>query len=401
MKKIRLLGFLSVGIFAASPGLAASWTANAGNLAAVLAKARGGDSVTLQGRFGATRLSNLDFSAPVRINAWNATFTDTLTLSGVNNLSFRGGKFGSATSSLRLGRAVSIYSSANIGFALPTVLGKSGGVGIYGRGTNNLNVSDGNFLGLRVGIVYDGVTRGEISANTIRKSVSDGINIVDSHFITARGNSCGSGSPTASAHPDCIQLWSILGNAVQSDIALIDNYAYGATQGFTSFDSSSGGGLRISMIGNRIDTSLPQGIACYGCFDSVFSDNVLTTLPGSRSRTSINIIGGANNTLSNNSIGPRVAAVSAARMLGGVAAGNGFAGADPGAGSDEDVLGEGYFGVRDFEAEATPAPRFAYSALNIAAVPEPGVWLQLLCGFAGIGWMLRRRSASAKVLVQE
>lgn len=365
----------------------------------MLSKARGGDTISLQGKFGATRLSNLNFASTVRVNAWNATFTDTLTLSGVNNLSFRGGKFGSSTASLRLGRAVSIYSSANIGFALPTVLGRSGGIGIYGRGTDNLNVSDGNFLGLKVGIVYDGVSRGLITANSIRRSVSDGINIVDSHFVTARGNNCSGGAPTPLAHPDCIQLWSIAGNAPQSDITLVNNYAYGPTQGFTSFDASNGGGVRISMIGNRVDTSFPQGIACYGCFDSVFADNVLTTLSGSRWRTSLNIIGGSNNIISNNSIGPKVAVLSAARLLG-----SGFV-AGPDADAETipsgDVLSPEYFGARDFEAEAMPAPRFAYNAFNIAAVPEPGVWLQLLLGFAGIGVLMRRRSGLVEVAVKE
>ena len=47
------------------------------------------------------------------------------------------------------------------------------------------------------------------------------------------------------------------------------------------------------MIGNRVDTSLPQGIACYGCVDSIITDNVLTTLPGSRFRTYLRVIGGS------------------------------------------------------------------------------------------------------------
>lgn len=54
------------------------------------------------------------------------------------------------------------------------------------------------------------------------------------------------------------------------------------------------------MIGNIVNTSFPQGIACYECYSSIFTDNVLTTLPGSSYRTSMNIVGGGHNIISNN-----------------------------------------------------------------------------------------------------
>ena len=111
-------------------------------------------------------------------------------------------------------------------------------------------------------------------------------------------------TPSPGAHPDCIQIVERAGQPMQSDISLLNNEALAITQGFTSFDPSAASGIRISIIGNRVETSMPQGIACYGCFDSIITDNVLITLPGSKWRTFLRVPGGANNIVENNSIGP-------------------------------------------------------------------------------------------------
>ena len=59
------------------------------------------------------------------------------------------------------------------------------------------------------------------------------------------------------------------------------------------------------MIGNRVNTSLPQGIACYGCIDSIITDNVLTTLPGARFRTYLRVLDGRNNIVEQQQHRPR------------------------------------------------------------------------------------------------
>lgn len=160
----------------------------------------------------------------------------------------------------------------------------------------------------------------------------------------------------------------------------------GATQGFTSFTPSSGGGLRIFMLNNRVNLSYSQGIACYNCVDSVFSGNMLTTIPGSDHQTRINIVGGRNNIISNNSIGNFVRPLKSNVLL---------STADQTAFDD---LGASTANWADWGWDATASTPLSAAALAAfainASVPEPGTWLQLLAGMMAIGWVARRRQGS-------
>ena len=351
------IGFL----VSAATATAATTYATSANFVSVFNNAAAGDRIILSGDFNGMTLANRTWATAVQIDASAARFNDTLTIKNVSGLTFTGGRFGSTSRAMRLGRAVSIYGGSDIAFKAPTVNGDRKGVGIAFTGTRDISVSNGVFSTLKIGMTIIGVTNGSLTGNRSLASSSDGMNIVDSHSITASGNSCSGTIVGPGFHPDCIQMWSLAGNPVQSDISLLDNIATGATQGFTSFDPSRGGGLRIIMRRNRVDTSYPQGIACYNCVDSIFADNVLTTLAGSPFRTSINIVGGSNNVIANNSVG--------ARPIGGTTGigGAGFAAA----------------GAAEFEADVFEG--------RISAVPEPGVWVQLLIGFGTLGLTLRRR----------
>jgi len=337
----------------AAPASAASYAATDATLAAVFASATDGDTIVLSGSFGTTLLAGRNFATPLRIDARNAQFGGTLTIRDMHGLSINGGRYGSPVGSWQNGNTIRVEDSDMINFTNPKLtadgLGKARGLS-FAR-TSNFSVTGGSFSGFRVALGGTAMTNGLFENNRIVRSTSDGIDIVDSHFVTARGNSCAGGHPSAGAHPDCIQLWSLAGNPVQSDIQILNNTAKGYTQGFTSFDPERGGGLRISIIGNRVDTSLPQGIACYGCVDSIITDNVLTTLPGANHRTYLRVVGGSNNIVANNSIGPfpPVAPAAASRA-----------------------------------AAATFEP-------STAAVPEPTIWVQLIGGFAALGGLLRRR----------
>ncbi len=352
----------------ASNAAASTFYATNSDFGAVFAAAAAGDKIILSGSFAAISLSDRDWAVPVQIDATAARFTDSLSIKNVSGLVFTGGQYGSTTAGMRLGRAIVIYGGDTITFNNPIVDGNRAGVGIAFTGTSNITVNNGVFSSLKVGLTLTGVTGGSLTGNQSLAAASDGMNIVDSHFVTASGNMCSGTVISAGAHPDCIQMWSLAGNPVQSDISLIDNIATGATQGFTSFDAKRGGGLRIIMRGNRVDTSYPQGIACYGCVDSSFTDNVLTTLAGSPYRTSINIVGGSNNIIANNSVG--------ARPL-----------ADGEVEPDFDATL-----VTGFESNAA-AGRFGGNAdaVSFANVPEPGVWAQLIIGLGGVGLMLRGR----------
>ena len=237
--------------------------------------------------------------------------------------------------------------------------------------------ADSRFNGLQVAMVFGTVTHGIASHNAVTGAGSDGIDIANSHFVTAANNVCSGSVPTPGAHPDCIQLWSVTGNPLQSDITVKNNSATGATQGFTAFNSM-GGELRVQITGNSIDGSFPQGIACYSCVDSNISYNKLVTLPGAAHLTNLNIIGGSGNTVLGNIItpyaGPQVKTNVALASL---------------ELTDGDMAN---FGPPDLATLV--GPMVAGSA---ATVPEPASWMMLISGFFAIGLVRRRRPRGAVV----
>lgn len=345
----------------AAPASAASFVANNANFDSVFAAVRSGDTIVLNGVFDQTVIANRRFTTPLRIDASRASFNGTLIIRSMQGVVVSGGKFGGG-GAWQNGGTIRVEQSDGIRFLSPQLTADGSGKarGLTIRESSNFTVSNGSFSGFRIAMGSSSSRNGVFINNRITGATSDGMNIVDSHFITARNNSCSGGTPSAGAHPDCIQMWSLAGNPVQSDIKLLYNSASGYTQGFTSFDPDRGGGLRITMIGNRVNTSLPQGIACYGCYDSVITNNVLTTLPEARFRTGLRVIGGANNLVANNSIGLHTAPA--------------------------------------IQSSARAAAALA-SDIAAAGVPEPGVWLQCLAGFALLGGFLRqRRAVSTQVL---
>lgn len=320
-----------------------------------------GDTIVLRGKIDAQQLRNRSFSNAVTIDAKSASFNGQLIISNVNNLKILGGTFGSSVATWQESGSVNIYGGSNINFVGPKVTGNGGSTarGLRFTDTVGASVENGIFTGLRLGVAMTNVTNGKLLNNTVNKATSDGFNIVGSHGVIASNNVCQGTTIFLGAHADCIQMWSLAGTPVQSDITIVGNSAYGNTQGFTSFDPARGGGLRINISDNRVETSMPQGIACYNCVDSIFSNNLLITMAGSRFRTTMNIIGGHDNTISGNTI-----------------------------------RGQQFTGLLDeVETDAGFYPDYGPASYDrlISSVPEPRVWSQFIAGFAIIGGVTRRR----------
>ena len=341
-----------------SPASTAILQASQANLHTVFAVAKGGDTIQLNGAFGATWLSNRTFTSRLTLDATNAVFNNTLTIDRVTGLNVVSGTFGSTTQAMRVINSVVVVGSTDIDMRSNTfvgngvIAGADANRGLLVRNSTNVKVWSGSFNNLHTGLGVMSSSNIILDYSQFNTMTSDGINIADSHFVTATGNQCSGTTHFAGAHPDCIQLWSIFGRPVQSDISLIDNIALGNTQGFTSFNASAGGGLRISMIGNYVATTFPQGLACYSCVDSIFRDNIVNTLPGAQWRTAINIIGGNNNVVENNEIGL-------------------------------------------YGAKVIPIPdrmlKAQHMVNTVAAVPEPSEWLMLIVGFGIAGSLSRRQ----------
>ena len=369
----------TLGFVLAIPSQAATLNATDNNFVAVFNAAKPGDTIRLSGVFGRTSLSNRSFSAQVTIDARHAIFTNTLSLWGIDNVRLLGGTYGNSHAAMPA--AIRITASSRILVSAPNVVGdRVNNHGIDIGSSSGVAVDKGHFSGLKLGVGFIAVTNGRMTGNTSVKSSSDGFNVADSHNVLVSHNSCSSTAIYGAAHPDCVQLWSIAGNTPQSDIEISDNTATGATQGFTLFDHGDGGGDRIKFLRNRVDTSYPQGIACYECRDSQVIGNIVTTMAGARWKTSINVIGGHGNTVSGNSV------------------------ADYHPGHHIGTLDFDADTFPQFEKSDTPAAFDDVDGVNLTrgsmllapvpladAVPEPGVWGLMLAGFGLAGTVLRRR----------
>jgi hypothetical protein len=280
---------------------AATLIASPDNFGTIMAAARPGDSVTVAGNFGGVTIIDRDFGAAgLRINAWGATFTGTFGLRNVIGLTLRGGKF-SVPPTSTTARAIGITGSHRISIEYPAISGSGSAYGIIAQASSEITVSNGRFRALRLGLGFIDISGGRIADNGFIAMSSDGINVAGSSSrITLIGNSCAGTAISPGAHPDCIQMWSVAGKPQLADITITKTSVSGATQGITLFDL---GGQRIIIADNRVNTSYPQGIACYLCDDSRITGNVVTTEPGARWRTSINA-SGTNLVVEGNSVGP-------------------------------------------------------------------------------------------------
>lgn|GEM_PF-6541608 len=287
-----------------------------------------------------------------------------------------GGRFGSSAGPTKYGRAVVIYGGSNISFSKPVVVGNGDEQGIAFNDTINASVVNGSFSNNHSAIGLTRVTNGTLRGNKIYGAVSDGIDIAGSHNVSATYNTCSKGAPGPGVHPDCIQLWSIAGLPVQSDIMLAHNSATGPTQGFTSFDPAKGGGLRIWMLHNTVYTSYSQGIAWHGCVDSNISYNSVRTIAGSAHMTDINIIGGSNNIVFGNTIGAFVRPAAAPTLDGTTVAA---------------PFMDSFAPALSFASALGDAASFDFGASeSMAAVSEPAAWTLLIAGFGTAGAAVRR-----------
>ena len=359
-----------------APVGAVSFVATSATLNATLATMAAGDTVALVGTFGELRLQNRTFTRAITIDARQAVFTTTMVFDNVRGVSLSGGTFNIANNGA-YAKGIAVYGGSNIYIDGVTVNGGGDGAvdqyGIAINGAYNAQVTNAKLNGLYSGIGMGQTTAGLIARNKITGATADGIDIADSHSVLASANSCTGGRPGPGAHPDCIQMWSIAGHALESDITVTNNAAYGPTQGFTDFDA----GLRINISHNVVNTSYSQGIACYSCIDSTVSYNTMSTLPGSTYQTRYNVVGGSNNTV----VGNIVAAYNEPRPASATA-------------SDEALDG---FTVPVFGGDYLASSGGAAFAGEAAAVPEPSSWVLLVAGFAAVGVARRRAVATGRI----
>lgn len=403
MSKRSLAGAVLLWAMSAGIGHAGVIDATAATIKAKWAAAQPGDTLRLTGRFGAVNLGGKVGRPPITIDARAATFTDSMTIFNTSGLRFYGGTFDTRGGRARLGKSMVVSGGNDLVFDGQTMVGPAtnAGQGMEINKSTGVTVTNGTFRHVQIGISAVSSTGVVLRNNQVVGAQTDGFRVVGSRSVQVLNNSCSGGAPAPGAHPDCVQLWSLSGTPRQSDIAIRDNIATGPTQGFTSFTPEKGGGERLTFSGNIVNSTMPQGIACYGCFDSVFTGNFLTTRPGATSVVTLNIIGGGNNVVADNFRAPLTNKVvlpvlyaEAYQALTGRVYANPYAMVGD---IDFDGVGglsltranpatEGTGGLRD-----TRGILSAGAAAAVEMVPEPDVWALFIIGFGAVGSALRRQ----------
>ncbi len=248
---VSLLFLITPFLFLAEPAAATTLTATPATIQSVLTKARGGDTIVLSaGVYSRITVYNLKPTTPITINARAATI-----------------------------RYLPFQNSSNF-----TLIGGAFGPSPYGTVTfldsQNITAEDGVYTG--AGTVALAVNRSQhinLVSNTITGSRGDGIDISASQYVLVQSNSCLNNIVTV-IHPDCVQMWSVLGQPQVSHITITGNRARGATQGFDLFDHGYGGGSYIDVDNNVICTTVTWAGQVNAATNSTMIGNVAYTLPG-------------------------------------------------------------------------------------------------------------------------
>jgi hypothetical protein len=143
------------------------------------------------------------------------------------------------------------------------------------------------------GVVIDRAADVTVRGLLIREPTVDGINVANSHRVLITRNTVVSFS-TGEIHPDCIQGWTRAGLSM-ADVEVTDNICVGQLQGvffgnhLTRVPPDPGFD-RITIKGNRVAGTYPQGINISDCRGCILTGNAVSPLPGSRHRVSINAV---------------------------------------------------------------------------------------------------------------
>jgi hypothetical protein len=348
------------------------------NVAAVLAAARPGDTIRMEGVFTSPIfMSDRDFGG-VRVDARGAVIAAGMGLRRVHNISFTGGVW----HPIDAGEILRMEQSSHVSFAHASFrgVGDRTGIGMRISSSTHVTVRDNLFDNLRNAVIKGGVADSLVTRNRWVNGSEDGLKLLDSRRVIVSHNSCTGYALKPGYHADCIQLWSVPGSPVQSDIHILNNVAIGPQQGLASFDPADFSGTRFTFAGNLVATTTPHSITCLGCTDSLFMDNILIALPGGPFRSPLRA---------------------------------------PGAGSGNVIINNPTFDWRAQTSVVLPEPMFTSFTPSIAglvgsrwddrsfgltaaaaSVPEPTGWALLGAGFGLIGAALRRRSALQAALHQ-
>ncbi len=383
MRALAVLVMLAAVVAPAPAAASATVIMTPTTINSALAKLRPGDRLVLQGEF-TSRLffRDRDFGN-VTVDGSQAVLHQGIRLRNVQNININNitvSRPGVRTTEIF---SVLIESSRHVSVANATIHGPNGtsGTGLRAINSRYITVRDSLFQGMLDGLNLAASPDSLIAHNRFVGGGADGIKLWDNQRVIVSGNSCTNFVVVAGAHPDCIQLWSLAGRPLQSDIFVLNNSAIGDQQAFASFDPKSGSGDRLTFAGNYAITTTAHGVSCYGCSNSLFQDNVISSMPNSPWRAQLLTPGGTNNVFINNQIfdlrgrqGPLESLLPARVWSALVPSIAGLVGSQ-----------------HDNQRWQAFAPMARASGM-VEPVPEPATWLMMMVGFLLIGRSLRRQS---------
>lgn len=256
---------LALAVLAADPS----------SLNGVLAAAKPGDTVNLvAGRYGTVAIKSRTFSPPLTVVAGSATLTG-VQITNSSGITWTGGTLTGDPA-----------NTAAANYGITATLSKA------------ITIDSVHISGYRVGIVFNQVTGGAITGNWLSNMSTDGADLAASRNITVARNACSDFAPTATAHPDCIQLWSVAGLAPAADITITANTSVGSMQGISLFNHvangvDDGGFDRVTVTGNSVFTTYGDGISIYECRGCTVRNNGVNSLPNYINKAQLYVSGGS------------------------------------------------------------------------------------------------------------
>ncbi len=284
---MHLMRSLILGLLAAliaNVAVAATLPATAANLAAQLAAAHGGDTITVTGDLPARLVIRNVFDPPVTLDFTAATAEGGLYFNQAAGFEIRGGTWRPTSSTGAIYATASKHIHA-AGLAVVSTPGSS--YAFQCRGSADVSLVNSALTG--AGAQVSGCQDVLIDGNAITGFSSDGTQIASSQRVTYTHNLCWAGVNDGVHHPDCFQVWSVAGQPQSADVTARFNQFNGATQGGDDFGGDDRGVLRLTIADNDYLGSYPQAFAVAKSAGAVVRGNRARTLPGATWRAAINL----------------------------------------------------------------------------------------------------------------
>lgn len=258
---------LAIMLVSPLPACAATRTADATNVEAVIGNARRGDVIQLSGDLPSVRANDkkgltIKCDKGAVINGWY--------WSQASNISFEGCIFRPAggfpglrfdnVENLRVsdarfeGTGLKIVNGKDVVIERSTILRASTGV------------SGTHVYGLRV------------LHNAFRLSTSDGVQCAGCTDVEVAFNSFDGTERLGPEHPDLVQFWSFEG-VVTKRVRITDNVAIANSQGFNSYDASKGGIEDVYIARNRVWLTFKWAVTMQNGRNVVLEDNEFNSMP--------------------------------------------------------------------------------------------------------------------------